>query len=1040
MDFAVNSRVKELQAALFPIHPIPNSYITSQCLQGRLGITRRDIETALNLSASVARYRDSKEAFPTIPDAHSGIDGITQEARWPTECQVIQERIRHIEYFPATPEPYYVPSGKEPKPKPIGEESGTVIFRYCPMSATNYFSRSCIGGTIFIQEPITSASNTNLNCLDNSVANSFATCNSDLKFESRFESGNLGKVIKITDTYYQLHLRKDLYTQRHMQWYYFRISNTKSRTIYRLSIVNFCKEDSLYNEGLKPLLYSTKDASLHAVGWRRCGDNITYYKNDSSDEEKEKHTLTFNLSFPHDQDTVYLAHCYPYTYTDLQEYLGSIINDPAKTKYTKLRLLCRSLAGNNVYYLTITAPMFNDDGRKKKGVVITARVHPGETPSSWMMKGIIDFLTGDSNQAKELRERFIFKLVPMLNPDGVIVGNNRCSLSGKDLNRQYRTVMRESYPSVWHTKLMIRRLMEECGIAIYCDLHAHSRRHNIFIYGCESKRGGSGGKLSEQVFPLMLHKNAADKFSFENCKFHIEKGKEGTGRVVVWLMGVQNSYTMEASLSGSKIGSRADTHFSTQDYEQIGKAFCETLLDFSDEDPTKERLRNKILARLMKEGSSADEPTNINLTDYSSDEGDTSDSSSQDDRRERADEKSKRDTDDSYPYLSVPPPSPILPRAKGNGKIRNGARKKFLEQNSQVKKKILTQRAVMDVPITDPGSDLYDVSESGDEYYLESSIATSRLPQESRSNLMERSDVSEKDEDYRKDSRKDYLPLPSIIRPHSLSLGEELPPAKTTHKSRQQPRYLPQPKTSRHLSPIFSKHQDVQIKMASLRQQLWTGVPMRSQYKEDRGNPFIQSSNGWGASSLALAYQTDSETLLKSCSKKLEALDYTQKTNGESRKVKKKLLKKQAKVINILPIHVDEEEVPKPIKKKRTRLRRQKTVNMNTIGAESNAISTRADKIDSLRLFGIAKLPKPEAKHKSESKRKFRKGGLVVTAATSMPKTKQKLMIDPTTDSSSSDEVQLSVRPRTAKKKKKSLVKKKRVLSASVMLGAMAVK
>lgn len=104
----------------------------------------------------------------------------------------------------------------------------------------------------------------------------------DLQFESRFESGNLGKVIKITDTYYQLYLRKDLYTQRHMQWFYFRISNTRSRTIYRLSIVNLCKEDSLYNEGLKPLLYSLKDASLHAVGWRRCGENISYYKNDSS--------------------------------------------------------------------------------------------------------------------------------------------------------------------------------------------------------------------------------------------------------------------------------------------------------------------------------------------------------------------------------------------------------------------------------------------------------------------------------------------------------------------------------------------------------------------------------------------------------------------------------------------------------------------------------------------------------------------------------------------------------------------------------------
>lgn len=82
-------------------------------------------------------------------------------------------------------------------------------------------------------------------------------------------------------------------------------------------------------------------------------------------------------------------------------------------------------------------------------MVLTARVHPGETPSSWMMKGFIDFLTGESNQARYLRDQFIFKLVPMLNPDGVIVGNSRCSLTGRDLNRQYRTVIRETYPSVW---------------------------------------------------------------------------------------------------------------------------------------------------------------------------------------------------------------------------------------------------------------------------------------------------------------------------------------------------------------------------------------------------------------------------------------------------------------------------------------------------------------------------------------------------------------------------------------------------------------
>lgn len=142
--------------------------------------------------------------------------------------------------------------------------------------------------------------------------------------------------------------------------------------------------------------------------------------------------------------------------------------------------------------------------------MVSARVHPGETPSSWMMKGLMDFLTGDTLIAKKLRHKFIFKLIPMLNPDGVIVGNTRNSLTGKDLNRQYRTVIRETYPSIWYTKTMIKRLTEECGVTMYCDMHAHSRRHNIFIYGCENKRDPDK-KLTEQVFPLMLHKNVADK-------------------------------------------------------------------------------------------------------------------------------------------------------------------------------------------------------------------------------------------------------------------------------------------------------------------------------------------------------------------------------------------------------------------------------------------------------------------------------------------------------------------------------------------------
>jgi len=53
-----------------------------------------------------------------------------------------------------------------------------------------------------------------------------------------------------------------------------------------------------------------------------------------------------------------------------------------------------------------------------------------------MMHGVLDFLTSDDPEASALRDRYVFKVVPMLNPDGVINGNYRCGLVGADLNRR----------------------------------------------------------------------------------------------------------------------------------------------------------------------------------------------------------------------------------------------------------------------------------------------------------------------------------------------------------------------------------------------------------------------------------------------------------------------------------------------------------------------------------------------------------------------------------------------------------------------------
>lgn len=74
------------------------------------------------------------------------------------------------------------------------------------------------------------------------------------------------------------------------------------------------------------------------------------------------------------------------------------------------------------------------------------------------MKGMLDFLLSDHEIAVTLRKRYIFRMLPMMNPDGVRYGNYRCCLFGNDLNRKWKKALDHIHTPISCVKEYIKKL------------------------------------------------------------------------------------------------------------------------------------------------------------------------------------------------------------------------------------------------------------------------------------------------------------------------------------------------------------------------------------------------------------------------------------------------------------------------------------------------------------------------------------------------------------------------------------------------------
>uniref|UniRef100_A0A4W3H0X7 Cytosolic carboxypeptidase-like protein 5 n=2 Tax=Callorhinchus milii TaxID=7868 RepID=A0A4W3H0X7_CALMI len=329
-----------------------------------------------------------------------------------------------------------------------------------------------------------------------------------LLFSSKFDSGNLAQVEKVDrfegegdpaptgstncgifgnafsfpDYEFNVQTKPDCgeteFENGNRSWFYFSIKGGAPGKLIKINITNMNKQSKLYSQGMAPFVRSLPVKQR----WERVRDRPTFEFVDNQ----------FILSFTHRfveyrGATTYFAFCFPFTYSECQEMLMELdeklengkelsLSSPPDSIYYHRELLCYSLDKLRVDLITVTSchgmmkereprleNLFPDNSfprphrfSGKQVFFLSSRVHPGETPSSFVFNGFLEFiLRPDDVRAQMLRRMFVFKLIPMLNPDGVLRGHYRTDSRGVNLNRLYLDPDFNLHPSIYAARTII---------------------------------------------------------------------------------------------------------------------------------------------------------------------------------------------------------------------------------------------------------------------------------------------------------------------------------------------------------------------------------------------------------------------------------------------------------------------------------------------------------------------------------------------------------------------------------------------------------
>jgi hypothetical protein len=289
-------------------------------------------------------------------------------------------------------------------------------------------------------------------------------------FNTAFESGSLGKIEKLSETEFRLHVKGQQDARgrnRQATWFYFRMDDVGGREL-TLRFTSFKGE------------YNDRPAPAPAGAWYRpvfSEDNVTWTHVSAAAWDVEKDELTLTLR-PRG-DTVWVAHVPPYSHTRAL----ALIAEVGRSSHARAEIIGQSVLGRDLHLVTVSNFARPDAG--KKVIWMQARQHAWEAGTSFLLEGALRFVTSDDPAALKLRDENIFLFVPMINPDSVVRGEVRFNINGFDPNRQWDEVdLRDKTwlqrnPEIWYVKRAL--LAQHARQPVAFALNMHNTEMNEYL-------------------------------------------------------------------------------------------------------------------------------------------------------------------------------------------------------------------------------------------------------------------------------------------------------------------------------------------------------------------------------------------------------------------------------------------------------------------------------------------------------------------------------------------------------------------------------